>query len=120
MEPVRGLIFRHTAHVLYDGTLWRCGPLQLLSRLGVNDDYRTFYEAWDRDYLLELVRRGRGEFVEAFQAFLFASGLNGRKSTKWKLALASVARSWTTTCVHSPVCQRRCGDWPTKAFRWSC
>ncbi len=70
---LRGLIF-DMADVLYDATAWRRWLLQLLSRLGVQADYRTFYQAWDREYLVD-VQCGRREFNEAFQAFLFASGL---------------------------------------------
>ena len=70
---LQGLIF-DMAEVLYDATAWRRWLLQLLSRLGVQADYRTFYQAWDRDYLIE-VQCGRREFNEAFKAFLLAAGL---------------------------------------------
>jgi FMN phosphatase YigB (HAD superfamily) len=70
---LRGLIF-DMADVLYDATAWQRWLLQLLSRLGVQADYRTFYHAWDRYYLVD-VQCGRREFNEAFQDFLLANGL---------------------------------------------
>jgi FMN phosphatase YigB (HAD superfamily) len=72
--PLAGIIF-DMADVLYDATSWCRWLLQLLARLGVQADYRSFCTTWQRDYLVD-VQRGRREFNEAFQAFLFDTGLS--------------------------------------------
>jgi len=71
---VAGLIFEMD-NVFYDATMWRRWLVRVLVHLGLSVDYRTFYEAWDRQYLPD-VYCGRREFEEAFQAFLRASGLS--------------------------------------------
>jgi FMN phosphatase YigB (HAD superfamily) len=70
---LRGLIF-DMADVLYDASAWRRWLLQLLQRLSLAADYRTFYESWDRDYLVD-VQCGRRSFNDAFQDFLSSAGL---------------------------------------------
>jgi HAD superfamily hydrolase (TIGR01493 family) len=71
--PVRGIVFE-MAGVLYDATLWRRWLVQLLARFGLAVEYGQFYEAWDREFLVD-VHCGRREFCEALQAFLLRSGL---------------------------------------------
>lgn len=61
-------------NVLFDATLWRRWLHQLLARFGVQTDFESFFERWDREYLAD-VYRGRREFGEAFQSYLLASGL---------------------------------------------
>jgi FMN phosphatase YigB (HAD superfamily) len=68
-----GVVF-DMADVLYDTTSWCRWLLQLLARMGVQAEYHTFCTAWQRDYLVD-VQRGRREFSEAFEAFLFDTGL---------------------------------------------
>jgi len=70
----RGLVFE-IENVLYDCTLWRRWLARLLAHMGIQADYRTFYRAWDEDFLPS-VHSGRREFAEAFQAFLLQSGLS--------------------------------------------
>ena len=95
-RPVVGLLF-DAGDVLYDATAWRRWLLQLLSRLGVHTNYRSFYHIWDRDYLAD-VYRGRREFGEAFEAFLLAVGL-----------------SWGQIDEVEAACQARRSQWETKA-----
>jgi len=71
---IRGLVF-DLEDVLYDATLGRRWMLQLLARMGLKRDYRTFYRAWDHEFLVD-VQRGRREYAEAFQAFLLAQGFS--------------------------------------------
>lgn len=61
-------------NVLFDATLWRRWLHQLLARFGVQAEYESFFDRWDREYLAD-VHRGRREFNEAFQSYLLASGL---------------------------------------------
>ena len=74
MASIRAVVF-DMDDVLYDATLWRRWLLQLLARLGVKAEYRSFYRTWDAEYLID-VHRGRREYAEAFQAFLLAQGLS--------------------------------------------
>jgi len=72
--PIHGVLL-DMCNVLYDATLWRRWVLQLLSRLGLHTNYRSFFKIWDRDYL-DAVHRGQREFREAFEAFLASAGLS--------------------------------------------
>ena len=73
-RPISGLVF-DTCDVLYDATVWRRWLLQLLGRLGLHTNYKSFFRLWDHDFLAD-VHRGRREFREAFQAFLLSVGLS--------------------------------------------
>jgi len=73
-RPVRGVLFDF-GDVLYDATVWRRWFLRLLSHLGLHTNYRSFFRIWDRDYLVD-VHRGRRDFNEALEAFLFSVGLS--------------------------------------------
>ena len=70
---VRALMF-DMGDVFYDATLWRRWLLQLLSRMGLHTNYRSFYRVWERDFL-DPVHRGECELGEALRAFLRAVGL---------------------------------------------
>ena len=70
---VVGLIF-DAEDVLYDSTVWRRWLLQLLVRMGLQTDYRSFYCAWEREYLDE-VNCGRREYWEALCDYLQSAGL---------------------------------------------
>jgi HAD superfamily hydrolase (TIGR01509 family) len=70
---VRALMF-DMGGVFYDATLWRRWLLQLLSRMGLHTNYRSFYRVWQRDFL-DPVHRGEREHNEALRAFLRAAGL---------------------------------------------
>jgi len=74
LRPVAGLLF-DMGDVLYDATVWRRWLLQLLARLGLHTNYRSFYRIWDRDYLRD-VHRGRRKFCEAFRTFMLSVGLS--------------------------------------------
>ena len=70
---VHGLVFE-MANVLYDASLWRRWLFKLLTRIGVQSSYHSFFQVWDRDYLVA-VRRGQGDYHEAFRTFLRSVGL---------------------------------------------
>lgn len=70
---VDGLIF-DMGDVLFDATAWRRRLLQLLSRMGVQANYRSLFDLWDRDFL-DAVHCGRREYAEAFTSFLREAGL---------------------------------------------
>jgi len=70
---VRALMF-DMGDVFYDATLWRRWLLQLLSRMGLHTNYRSFYRVWERDFL-DPVYRGECELGEALRGFLRAVGL---------------------------------------------
>ncbi|HUY91270.1 MAG TPA: HAD family hydrolase [Pirellulales bacterium] len=72
-RAVQGLLF-DMGDVLYDATVWRRWLLQLLHRMGLHAQYRSFFKLWDCDFLDD-VHCGRREYGEAFQAFLLAAGL---------------------------------------------
>jgi HAD superfamily hydrolase (TIGR01509 family) len=72
--PLRGIML-DTADVFYDATLWQRWLARLIGHLGLAVDYAAFFDAWQRDYLVD-VNRGRRETTEALQAFLLASGLS--------------------------------------------
>ena len=74
LRPVRGLLF-DPGDVLYDATLWRRWLLQLLSRLGLRTNYRSFFYLWDHEYLAD-VYRGKRDFHQAMKSFLLAAGLS--------------------------------------------
>lgn len=68
-----GLLF-DMGDVLYDATVWRRWLLQLLHKMGLHAQYRSFFKIWDCDFLDD-VHCGRREYGEAFQAFLLSAGL---------------------------------------------
>lgn len=70
---LRGLLFEMD-DVLHDATAWRRWLLQLLSRMGLNTRYRSFFRVWDGEYLDD-VHCGRREMGEAFRSFLLSAGL---------------------------------------------
>jgi HAD superfamily hydrolase (TIGR01509 family) len=72
-HSVRGLLF-DMGDVLYDATVWRRWLLQLLARMGMHAQYRSFYHLWDSDYL-DAAHRGAIAYGDAFVAFLTAVGL---------------------------------------------
>ena len=85
-------------NVLHDATVWRRWLVRVLAHLGVTIDYRTFYRAWDHDYLPQ-VFSGRRDFEEAFQGFLLESGLTWQvidelegASRIWRVAMEADVR----------------------------
>lgn len=91
-RPVRGLLF-DTGDVLYDATIWRRWLLQLLGRMGLQTNYRSFYHLWDHDFLAE-VHRGRRSFCEAFGAFLQAAGLSRAQIDEVEAACRARRKQW--------------------------
>ncbi len=73
-EVVAGLVI-DVPDVLYDATLWRRWLVRLVTQLNPAIHYTSFFQAWDRQYLVD-VHCGRREFAEAFQSFLLAAGLS--------------------------------------------
>ncbi len=73
IAPPDGLLL-DMCNILYDETAWRRWVLQLLLRLGLHTNYRSFFRVWDREYLAD-VNRGHRDFREAFEAFLRSAGL---------------------------------------------
>ncbi|NLX96501.1 MAG: HAD family hydrolase [Rhodopirellula sp.] len=99
-RPIRGLLF-DMGDVLHDTTLWRRWLLQLLGRLGLRTNYRSFYHVWDRDFLAD-VHRGRREFCEAFQAFLLSVGLTPAQIDEVQAACQARRRQWEDTARALP------------------
>jgi len=71
---VRGVLF-DMCNIFYDDTEWRRWLLRLLTQLGLQTNYHSFFHVWDRDYL-DQVCQGRTSFREAFQSFLFSAGMS--------------------------------------------
>jgi len=61
-------------NVLCDATHWQRWLWQVLSRVGVQRDFDSFSRIWQRGYLVEVHRGGRG-FAEALRMFLVDWGL---------------------------------------------
>ncbi len=72
-HDVQALMF-DMGDVFYDATLWRRWLLQLLSRMGLHTNYRSFYRVWEYDFLGR-VHRGECALNEALRAFLRTAGL---------------------------------------------
>jgi len=92
---VSGLLF-DMGDVLYDTTIWRRWLLQMLARLGLHTNYRSFFCIWDRDFLDD-VHRGRREFSEAFRAFLRSAGLSGGQIDEVEAACRARRSQWEET-----------------------
>lgn len=99
-RPVTGLLF-DTCDVLYDATVWRRWLLQLLTRLGLHTNYRSFYRVWDQDFMAD-VHRGRREFQEAFRTFLLTAGLSPAQIDEVEAACQARRRQWETTARPLP------------------
>ena len=94
-RPVSGLLF-DMGDVLYDATAWRRWLLQVLGRLGLHTNYRSFFTIWDRDFLDD-VHRGRREFSEAFRAFLRSAGLSCGQIDEVDAACRARRSQWEVT-----------------------
>jgi HAD superfamily hydrolase (TIGR01509 family) len=79
--------------VLYDDTLWRRWLLQVLARLGLHTNYRSFYYLWDHDYLVD-VHCGRRSFYDAFGSFLLAAGLSPAQIDEVQAACKARRDDW--------------------------
>lgn len=99
-RPVRGLLF-DTGDVLYDATVWRRWLLQLLRRIGLYTNYRSFYHIWDHDFLVD-VNCGRRPFHEAFQAFLLSAGLSRGQIDEIQAACKARRNEWESTARPLP------------------
>jgi HAD superfamily hydrolase (TIGR01509 family) len=99
-RPVRGILF-DMGDVLHDATLWRRWLLQLLQRMGLRANYRSFYYIWDRDFLAD-VHRGQRTFAEAFQAFLLSAGLSLAQIDEVQAACQARRRQWEDTARPLP------------------
>ncbi len=99
-RPVSGLVFE-MGDVLYDATHWRRWLLQVLGRLGLHANYRSFYYIWDHDFLND-VHRGRREFCEAFQAFLLSVGLSRAQIEEVEAACQARREQWEATARPLP------------------
>lgn len=99
-RPVRGLLF-DMGDVLHDATLWRRWLLQLLGRIGLRANYRSFFYLWDRDYLAD-VYRGRRTFCDAFREFLRAAGLASAQIDEVEAACQARRRHWEETARPLP------------------
>jgi len=85
---VSGLLF-DMDDVLYDDTLWHRWLFQLLSRMGLRVQFRSFFRVWQQEYLDE-VNRGRRDYWEALGSFLVSSGLSSCQAEE--VLVASHAR----------------------------
>lgn len=94
-RPVRGLLF-DAGDVLYDATVWRRWLLQLLRRIGLYTNYRSFFHIWDHDFMAD-VYRGRRPFSEAFQAFLLSAGLSRGQIDEIEAACKARRNQWEAT-----------------------
>lgn len=94
-SPAGGLLF-DMGDVLYDDTVWRRWLLQVLNRLGLHTNYRSFFHIWDHDFLDD-VYRGRREFSEAFGAFLLAAGLSPAQIDEVEAACQTRRNQWEVT-----------------------
>lgn len=99
-RPVRGLMF-DAGDVLYDATVWRRWLLQLLRRIGLYTNYRSFYHIWDHDFLAD-VHRGRRPFGDAFQAFLLSAGLSRAQIDEIEAACKARRNQWEATARPLP------------------
>jgi len=99
-RPVRGLLF-DTGDVLYDATVWRRWLLQLLRRIGLHTNYRSFYHIWDHDFLAD-VHRGKRSFCEAFEAFLFSAGVSRSQIVEIEAACKARRNQWEATARPLP------------------
>jgi HAD superfamily hydrolase (TIGR01509 family) len=99
-RPVQGLLF-DMGDVLYDATLWRRWLLQLLTRLGLHTNYRSFFYLWDHEYVAD-VYRGRRDFCEAFQTFLLAAGLSRGQIDEVHAACKARRCQWEATARPLP------------------
>lgn len=75
---VAGLLF-DMDDVLYDDSLWRRWLIQLLTRIGLHADYRTFFRVWQREQLND-VNCGRLDFWESLRTHLTSAGLSSGQS----------------------------------------
>jgi FMN phosphatase YigB (HAD superfamily) len=71
---LRGVLF-DMGNVLYDDTVWRRWLLRLLTQLGLQTNYCSFFHIWDRDHL-DAVHRGQQSFCAAFESFLASVGMS--------------------------------------------
>ena len=99
-RPVCGLLF-DAGDVLYDDTVWRRWLLQVLARLGLHTNYRSFYHVWKHDFLDD-VHRGRREFCEAFQAFLLSVGLSRAQVDEVESACQAKRNQWEASARPLP------------------
>jgi HAD superfamily hydrolase (TIGR01509 family) len=100
IRPVRGLLF-DAGDVLYDATAWRRWLLQLLRRIGLYTNYRSFFHIWDHDFMAD-VYRGRRQFNEAFQAFLLSAGLSRAQIDEIEAACKARRKQWEATARPLP------------------
>jgi HAD superfamily hydrolase (TIGR01509 family) len=74
LPPVRGVLF-DMCNVLYDDSAWRRWLLRILTQLGLQTNYQSFFHLWDRDHL-DAVYRGQWSFCEALERFLQSAGMS--------------------------------------------
>lgn len=99
-KPAGGVLF-DVCNVLYDATLWRRWLLQILGRLGLHTNYRSFFRIWDRDFLPQ-VHCGRRPFSEAFEEFLLSAGLSGGQINEVEAACQARRRELEVTARPLP------------------
>lgn len=73
-RPVHGLLF-DMCSVLYDDTVWRRWLLRILTQLGLQTNYQSFFHLWNRDHL-DAVHRGEQSFCAALECFLRSVGMS--------------------------------------------
>jgi HAD superfamily hydrolase (TIGR01493 family) len=78
-------------NVLYDATFWQRWLWQLLSRMGVHNDFQQFSDRWQRGFLTE-VHRGAATFGSALRRFLEDRGLTAARIDEVEAASAAKRR----------------------------